>query len=305
MTNEPLKIDHEAHQRLLEEAEWNRQQKAADQPERDRRRTKQTVTEIVEDRLASLQKLTDEALERRARLDSYVKTLKHKAQKCDRHGELRTLDVDQMSRDSRGDEWVLRWGPCRKCDLEARSEWLAKAGVPRKLLHCTLDNWSAKSQADKLNIYLCQQFTKRREGFLIITNAAGTPSKFGIGKSHLAVGILREISTGRFITQNDLMLRVRRRYDDRRQEDVLEACVRARCLVLDELGVGPGGNDELPTLHTLLSERYNRGEPTIITTNLSREEMFEYLGGRLESRIDSDTWKTIEVSGTDQRRKNQ
>jgi DNA replication protein DnaC len=302
MSTEQL-IDREAHARLLQEGERRRQERALEMVERnDRRRTKQDGSAIDTEFVAKLEAKTQAVLERRKRLDAYVRGLKIKTEKCEKHpGELMGLDVDQMSRDSKGEEWVLRFKPCQKCAIEARSEWLKRVGVPGDMLHATLDNWQAHNQAEKGNVFLCKKFVQHAQGFLVIHNAAGSESKFGIGKTHLAIGILREIGSGRFVTQSSMMVKVRRRYSDRYAEDIVDALCRARCVVLDEIGVGPGGDDELPTLYTILNHRYNEKLPTVLTMNMDMTGLYEYLGGRLESRLRAAIWKVIEVAGTDQR----
>jgi hypothetical protein len=72
--------------------------------------------------------------------------------------------------------------------------------------------------------------------------------------------------------------------DDRRE---LDALALARWLVLDDLGSMDGGRDghAAPAVQRVLTDRYEKRKPTLITTNLAGEAMARYIGERLTDRL--------------------
>lgn len=74
--------------------------------------------------------------------------------------------------------------------------------------------------------------------------------------------------------------------DDRQQESsLLSALINTPYIVLDDLGAEKTTEWVLQTLYLIISSRYDSGKTTIITSNLSLDELAEKLGDRIASRI--------------------
>jgi DNA replication protein DnaC len=179
--------------------------------------------------------------------------------------------------------FVAVYDPCSQCikdeDHDNRASWLHSAGVPKILLGSTLDNWRTELASDVTILSTCRQWARDGAGFLILHGPVG------LGKSHLAVAIMRERRMGRLVTQNTFLMRLRKTYRDDHAEDVVDRCKRARLLVLDEMGVSTGGRDEYPALHEVLSHRYGEMLPTIITTNVQLTDFKDAFGDRITDRL--------------------
>jgi DNA replication protein DnaC len=114
----------------------------------------------------------------------------------------------------------------------------------------------------------------------------------GGGKTHLAVAILREIvrrgGKAFFITAAELLLEIRSTFKPNSWED--EAAVVAKygdmpILVLDDLGAEQTTPWAITTLQLIIDRRYREERPTIITSNLSPEQIEKQIGFRIASRL--------------------
>ena len=124
----------------------------------------------------------------------------------------------------------------------------------------------------------------------------------GAGKTQAAIMIaktaIRSGLSARVVNIGRLCVTVRQGYTDHglSESDALEQLGTTDFLILDDLGAGETRNATLENrlLHLSLEERQNRRLPTIITSNLSPDELVEKLGSRLLNRLQPLT--ALEVS---------
>jgi DNA replication protein DnaC len=177
----------------------------------------------------------------------------------------KTIEVDGIERVARCDCWI---------EKAARSR-LAHANIPTRYQHCTLTNFLAYNDSLKRAVDYAQKVvsdfpgrsTERDRGLLLI----GLP---GVGKTHLAVAILKECiakgGVGLFYTTSDLLGRLRSTYSG--QEGTTESAVvrevtQADIVVFDELGRERATEWRDEMLHLIVNSRYSNRKPTIFTTN--------------------------------------
>jgi len=105
--------------------------------------------------------------------------------------------------------------------------------------------------------------------------------KTGVGKSGLAVGILRQAlisgSRGRFYDVQRLLDDLYASLADRSTTKLLNALCRYDILLLDELGYLTLNKEQMNAFFKLMKERYEAGKSTIITTNLEPEDWYNLL----------------------------
>ncbi len=97
----------------------------------------------------------------------------------------------------------------------------------------------------------------------------------GVGKTHLAVGILQALvtergATGLFYDYRELLKQVQNSYNRQVQAtelEILAPVFDAEVLVLDELGASKPTDWVWDTVAHILNTRYNDRRTTIITTN--------------------------------------
>jgi len=105
--------------------------------------------------------------------------------------------------------------------------------------------------------------------------------KTGVGKSGLAVGILRQAlisgSRGRFYDVQRLLDDLYASLADRSTTKLLNSLCRYDILLLDELGYLTLNKEQMNAFFKLMKERYEAGKSTLITTNLEPDEWYQLL----------------------------
>jgi DNA replication protein DnaC len=159
---------------------------------------------------------------------------------------------------------------CRRSDAAVRQ--LTDTRIPRRYLHCGFDNFReyneslrrARIRAQKL----ADEFPAVDRGLFL----EGPP---GVGKTHLAVAVLRQaVSTrgarGIFYDTRDLLRVIRSTYDPvvRTTElDILRPVMTADLLVLDDIGAEKTSEWVEETLNLIVNTRYNERRTTVFTSN--------------------------------------
>ena len=218
------------------------------------------------------------------------------------------------------------------CQLRARAQsLLATARIPRRYEHCQLDNYDTDFPGAHSSLaeahFLASNFAGKCDprgdkGLLII-------GKIGTGKTHLAVGIIKELILTRgvpclFYDYRELVKEIQNSYNTTVQTtelDVLRPVFETDVLVLDELGAVKPTEWVWDTVSLILNTRYNDNRTTIITTNFEDqpaasvsnslsparaatrpETLGDRIGERMRSRL-HEMCRIITLEGTDFRQK--
>lgn len=133
----------------------------------------------------------------------------------------------------------------------------------------------------------------------------------GVGKTHLAVGIIRELLGGGnqpdqiiFDRASRLITEIQDTYGTGATAKVLERRERALLWVLDDLGAEKATPDSLRIVHDLIDAR--EGHPNVITSNFTPPELGERhtdVDGwaRISSRLGARNYRIVRVRGDDRR----
>ena len=206
---------------------------------------------------------------------------------------------------------------------------LGRAHIPKRYEHCTLENYETKFPSS--NRTLGSSHLRARkfvESYPLETAGTGLllTGSIGVGKTHLAVGILQALvaergATGLFYDNRDLLKQIQNSYNAQVREtelEILAPVFEAEVLVLDELGAAKPTDWVWDTVAHILNTRYNDRRTTIITTNyanagplgtdsgtrasMREETLGDRIGERMRSRL-QEMCVVVEMQGEDFRQK--
>ena len=213
-----------------------------------------------------------------------------------------------------------------RCDCRS-SNWtdrlLSKARIPARYEHCSLSNFDSDFPgANRALVTALFQANRFVEEYPVETTGLMLLGPIGVGKTHLAVGILRELVLQKnasclFYDYRELLKEIQNSYNPTVQTtelEILQPVFDTEVLVLDELGAVKPTEWVWDTVSHILNTRYNDKRTTIITTNFddlppgkgrspleksSREDTLgDRIGERMRSRL-HEMCKGVEMQGSD------
>src|SRR6202453_833650 len=216
--------------------------------------------------------------------------------------------------------------PCScRVQLQA-SRLLKRAAIPRRCEDCTLDTFEpGYGQADQslaAAYMMARQFVA---GYPVNTEGRGLllTGDVGIGKTHLAVGIVQALILdkgvrGLFCDYRELLKRIQESYNplvSTTELQILAPVFEAEVLILDELGAQKPTDWVWDTVALILNTRYNDKRTTLITTNypnapaalarnadkaMREETLGDRIAERMRSRL-SELCVEVQMRGNDLR----
>jgi DNA replication protein DnaC len=217
-----------------------------------------------------------------------------------------------------------------ECVLRKFGERLLEAArIPQRYMHCELSNFEHEGpfrslfSAHGAALRFVDDFRLKNEGTGLLL-----VGPIGCGKTHLAVGIAKELISQKaaaclFYDYRELLKEIQNSYNASVQAtemEVLRPVFDAEVLVLDELGAAKPTEWVWDTVSHILNTRYNDKRTTIITTNyadlppagaepqgrVARAAREETLGDRIGERMRSrlhEMCRVVRVEGEDFRMK--
>ena len=207
---------------------------------------------------------------------------------------------------------------CRCQSPDHRERLFRGARIPPRYQHCTLANYDAGNSDSK--------WIAKREAQIVLDDFPVIDGRgllfigaVGVGKTHLAVAILRELIEryqvrGLFYQFGALLRRIQDSYNPVSKASeltVLEPVFEAEVLVLDELGASKPTDWVRDTMMQIINTRYNDKRLTIFTTNYlddrkndkdAGEILEDRIGVALRSRL-YEMCKTVVIEGDDYRKR--
>jgi len=172
--------------------------------------------------------------------------------------------------------------PCFCRQYEVAPRLIAAAGIPERYRECRLANFKVTGGSTDVRGQLLQA----RAAAQRYANEFLTPDGFsrsgllfigppGVGKTHLAVGVLIELVErysvrGRFVELNSFFNQMQSTFGAASPEStqaVLAPLMESQLLVLDELGTQQPTPWIRDVLYLVINTRYSRRLPTLFTTN--------------------------------------
>jgi len=219
--------------------------------------------------------------------------------------------------------WVSRACECQELQREERQ--MAAAHIPERYKDYDLDGFHLLHESDPSIARAYQYARKFVEAYPVDTAGKGLlfAGSIGVGKTHLAVGVLRRLirergAKGLFSDYRELLKSIQNSYNPQvatTELQLLQPIFNAEVLVLDDLGAQKPNEWVWDTVALILNTRYNNRQTTIITTNYpdlpagggaktdveraAREQTLgDRIGDRMRSRL-AEMCISVEMKGSD------
>ncbi len=199
---------------------------------------------------------------------------------------------------------------CRK--LRSQTGKFESVRLPKRYDGFHFGNYNPQNESQKIALKSAMAFAME---FPAIDRGLLLMGSVGVGKTHLAVSILKGLTergfSCLFYEFGSLLKEIQDSYNDNTQSSelgVLAPVLNTDVLVLDELGASKPTDWVRDTMAHIINTRYNEKKFTIFTTNYlddrpnEREDTLEdRIGIRVRSRL-YEMCKTIMMEGKDYRK---
>ena len=182
--------------------------------------------------------------------------------------------------------------------------FMKKFGIAPGHYHCTLENLENCGNCREAERVAREFLTGDYRTLLITGNT-------GIGKTHLAVAILRkyaeqEETSLRFESAVMMLSKFKDSYSGKGEKtelDLIREYASIKFLVIDDLGVEIKTENSISIITTIIAERVSRPDRrAVITSNFGTKKLEQIYGSRLVSRLTGTTGLVIHIVAPDYRK---
>lgn len=203
-------------------------------------------------------------------------------------------------------EWSGAWKPGVGDLVELRRWRRSRVGLPARFADARVEQFVGNPRIDAIRksaaVYV------QRFGDLLKTGTCmALLGDMGTGKTTLACAVAGELAeagySARYWKLSSLIAAVQdtyRRDAPQSSTEVIDDLIEPELLVLDEVGVQRGTQDEAVIINRVLDGRYENMKPTLVVSNLNMDGLQRSLGDRCVDRLRDKRgvflifdWKTL------------
>lgn len=198
---------------------------------------------------------------------------------------------------------------CPSCDAEHKAERkrkekieaglrrisiLKNSGIKKRFLKATFHGYDfSVSQKAMLNLKIIKKYYDKFDAIQESGSSLLLCGKPGTGKTHLAcalaIGLVDQGKKIKYSTSYKIMARIKATYDKHNAQESEKMVIRdltdRDLLIIDEIGVQFGSNAEKILFYQIINGRYDNMLPTILISNLNKEELRKFIGERCFDRF--------------------
>jgi DNA replication protein DnaC len=174
-------------------------------------------------------------------------------------------------------------------DAEWREKSFRESGIEDRYLNCTFKSYMGhEKELHEVKRYLHRFIQNKKQ-----TSPLFLCGKFGTGKTHLGCAMINHLITtgvcrGFYTTLRAMARDIRESRsfsNDKSEQEMVDKYVQYPFLVLDEVGLQSGTNDEKMTIFDVMNGRYNKYHPTVIISKLTYKDLVKFLGAEVMDRF--------------------
>lgn len=177
------------------------------------------------------------------------------------------------------------------------NERLNLLGIRPRHYNCTIDSYIPRDQTESRAKAACKKMIESRHGIIVLIG------NNGVGKSHLACAVARELG-GHVYKMLELGMHVRRGYQQgsgTTEQKQLDSLIALPFLALDEIEKSKSTTAEGVWLSYVVDERNERYRPTMLLGNCHprsiHKSQTDYCDGCFESHMSPDILDRIAETG--------
>jgi DNA replication protein DnaC len=206
----------------------------------------------------------------------------------------------------------MRWIGCTACSEARRKEEDRKraeehsrtarrdallsgwkgAAIPKRFESASFETYQVETPAQQQVLDACREYAAQWDEVSATGRNLIMCGLFGTGKTHLAISIARVVARrgalplfARTYEAVQFVRETYRRDSSMSEREAIRRLVEPDLLVLDEVGVQGGGDNEQMILFAILNGRYDARKPTIIASNEDLGGIEKYLSARVVDRL--------------------
>ncbi len=148
------------------------------------------------------------------------------------------------------------------------------------------------------NFLLCKRYA---EDFTSNSPSLLMQGKTGLGKTHLSLAIAKTVMNKNYSviygSAPDLLRKIEEEHFNNQKGNTSELLLNSDLLIIDDLGTEFDSKFYKSAVYNIVNSRINSSKPIIINTNLNFNELIDYYGDRITSRL--MTMETLMFYGND------
>lgn len=182
--------------------------------------------------------------------------------------------------------------------------------APRRFEGANFDNYECSNDNQSKIHRTCLRYASTFPNQMEVGRCLIMCGKPGTGKTHLGIAIAKAVASqgvrARYVDALTMFQDVKKTYasySERTEAEVMDFYSSIPLLVIDEIGVQFNSETEKMILFEVINRRYGEMLPTIVISNLSRDELESAMGERVMDRLLDNRGLVLPFSWSSERQK--